>query len=127
MSDTKDNIGHPKKRAMIKALNDTLGVVTTACEAVGLARSTHYKWLKEDPDYKEAVEDTSEIALDFVESQLFDQIRNGGAAQTIFYLKTKGKKRGYVEQLDSNLDKIKEMLDKQNELIDQQYEQMKNK
>jgi len=41
-----------KKTAMLKALESTLGVVTSACEIVGIDRTTHYRWLQEDEDYK---------------------------------------------------------------------------
>ena len=87
-----------KKKAMISALHQSLGVVTSACKAVGISRETHYKWLREDVDYKYQVEDLSNIALDFAESQLHNQIKNGSTPATIFYLKTKGKKRGYIER-----------------------------
>lgn len=87
-----------KKKAMIGALQQSLGVVTSACKAVGISRETHYKWLREDADYKYKVEDLSNIALDFAESQLHNQIKNGSTPATIFYLKTKGKKRGYIER-----------------------------
>ena len=87
-----------KKKAMIGALQQSLGVVTSACKAVGISRETHYKWFREDVDYKYQVEDLSNIALDFAESQLHNQIKNGSTPATIFYLKTKGKKRGYIER-----------------------------
>ena len=89
---------------MIEALEASLGVVTTACETVGISRKTHYEWLKIDPEYKEAVESVADIALDFAESQLHKQIQNGEVSSTIFYLKTKGKKRGYVERTEITAD-----------------------
>ena len=46
-----DSIGHTKK-ALVQALEKSLGVVSTACKAAGISRDTHYRWLKEDPDYK---------------------------------------------------------------------------
>ena len=89
-----------KKQAMLKALEDSLGVVTTAARKVGIDRTTHYTWLKDDEQYNDAVEGIAEVALDFAESQLHKQIANGEVSSTIFYLKTKGKKRGYIEKTE---------------------------
>lgn len=83
---------------MIKALEKTFGVVTTACKRIDIDRSTHYQWLKDDDVYRIAVESISDVALDFAESQLFKQVKDGNTAATIFYLKTKGKNRGYIEK-----------------------------
>lgn len=87
-----------RKKAMVDALEKSLGIVTTACKSCDVARSTHYDWMKEDEEYKSAVESIGDIALDFAESQLHKQIQGGEVSSTIFYLKTKGKKRGYVEK-----------------------------
>jgi len=86
------------KKAMLQALEKSLGVVTTACKSVGISRETHYKWLREDESYKESVDDLVNVALDFAETQLHKQISKGNPTSTIFYLKTKGKNRGYVER-----------------------------
>ena len=92
-----DSIGHTKK-ALVEALEKSLGVVSTACKAAGISRDTHYRWLKEDPEYKAQVEELSEVAIDFAESHLHKLIKDGNPAATIFFLKTKGKNRGYVER-----------------------------
>lgn len=86
-----------KKEAMIKALEKTLGIVTSACTLAKVSRSQHYHWLKQDPEYKQRVTDLENIALDFAESHLHELIKEGSPAATIFFLKTKGKRRGYVE------------------------------
>ena len=92
-----DSLGHTKK-ALVEALEKSLGVVSTACKAAGISRDTHYRWLKEDPEYKAQVEELSEVAVDFAESHLHKLIKEGNPAATIFFLKTKGKNRGYVER-----------------------------
>lgn len=94
-----DSIGH-KKRAMLEALEKSLGVVTTACKQAQISRDTHYRWLKEDKDYRVKCKDMENVALDFAESQLHKQIMKGNPLSTIFFLKCKGKKRGYIEQQD---------------------------
>lgn len=89
---------HIKKESILKSLEQSLGVVTVACKKADVPRSTFYKWLKEDEDFAEQVKDIENIALDFAESQLHKQISDNSTAATIFYLKTKGKKRGYIER-----------------------------
>ena len=89
---------HIKKDAIIQALEKSLGVVTTACKQVGIGRTTFYEWLNNDLEFAKQVEEIQNVALDFAESQLHKQIGDGSTSATIFYLKTKGKKRGYIER-----------------------------
>lgn len=93
-----DKSRHIKKESVLKALEQSLGVVNMACKKANIPRSTFYKWMKEDEDFAKQVEDIDNIALDFVESQLHRQIADNSTTATIFYLKTKGKKRGYIER-----------------------------
>lgn len=88
-----------KKRNFLKALKESLGIVTTACDSLNISRTTYYTWLNNDSEFKNQVDDIQNIALDFAESALHKQIKNGNHISTIFYLKTKGKKRGYSEHL----------------------------
>lgn len=83
---------------MLEALEKTLGVVTTAAKMVGIERTTHYLWLREDKEYKAAVEDVQNVVLDFAESALHKMVENHNPAATLFLLKTKGKGRGYIER-----------------------------
>jgi hypothetical protein len=87
-----------KKKAFIEALEKSLGVVTQACKIVGISRRTVYNWRDDDPEFRGDMDEINEVSLDFAESQLFKQIQGGNVTATIFYLKTKGKKRGYVER-----------------------------
>jgi len=54
--------------------------------------------MQSDEEYKKSVEELSNLALDFAESKLHENISKGKEVSTIFFLKTKGKKRGYVER-----------------------------
>ena len=94
---------HDKKEALLKALEKSLGVVTTACKQLDISRATYYRWLSEDEEFSKSAKDIQDVALDFVESKLFEQIQDSSTAATIFYLKTKGKKRGYVERSELDL------------------------
>ena len=101
-----DKNRHLKKETIIKALESSLGVVTTACKKTNIPRSTFYKWLKEDDDFAGKVKQIENVSLDFAESKLFEQIQENNTSATIFYLKTKGRKRGYWEkqQMDMTTD-----------------------
>lgn len=87
-----------QKKAMIDAMIKSLGIVTAAAKLAKIDRCTHYEWLNTDPEYKKAIEGIEDIAIDFAESKLHEQIKQNDTTATIFYLKTKGKKRGYIEK-----------------------------
>lgn len=114
---------------MLEALRKSLGIVTTACQNVGISRVTHYEWLNTDPEYKKSVEALDDVVLDFVESKLHTSINNGSDTATIFFLKTKGKKRGYIEKqeiintnLNTDLNELVSVEEKQ-KIIDR-YKRM---
>ena len=87
-----------RKKAMLEAMRKTLGVVTPACEIAKINRITYYRWMERDEKFRAEVKDIENIAIDFAESQLHKQIKNGEVSSTIFFLKTKGKSRGYIEK-----------------------------
>lgn len=101
---------------MLKCLQQSMGIVSTACQKADINRTTHYDWYNNDPEYAAQVDAISESCIDFAESKLMELI-NGAKHEVatakgevltvqdgpnptacIFYLKTKGKKRGYVEK-----------------------------
>jgi len=90
----------PKKQTFIEALKKSLGVISTACKACEIDRRTYYNWLEKDSLFKSEIENIDEYVLDFVESKLFQNINSGNTAEILFYLKTKGKKRGYIERYE---------------------------
>ncbi len=99
------------KANLLESLEKALGVVTTACKTAGCSRETFYKYCREDEEFKTKVEDISNITLDFAESQLHKQIMDGNTTATIFYLKTKGKNRGYVERSEVQQETTYKSLD----------------
>jgi len=101
------------KKAMIEAMEKSLGIVTTACKNVGIERSTHYTWMANDPEYSKAIKDIDDIALDFSESNLHKRIQKGDTTAIIFHLKTKGKKRGYGDSNEIILKGLDGLTDQQ--------------
>ncbi len=86
-----------RKQSLLAALRETRGIVSTACARAGVARRTFYNWLDTDKDFKRAVEDVNEEAVDFAEGKLLERIEAGAERSIIFFLKTRGKDRGYRE------------------------------
>lgn len=100
------------KKALIESLGRHKGIVSKACVEVGVDRGTFYQYWNNDDEFREKAADAQEIALDHVEGKLHELIDGvtmwdaergiyttaPNVTATIFYLKTKGKKRGYIER-----------------------------
>ena len=79
-------------------MKESKGLLTLAAKKAGVSYSTVNRYANEFPSVREAVEEAKESMLDYTEGKLFEQIKNGNIASIIFYLKTQGKKRGYIER-----------------------------
>lgn len=86
------------KALLLEKLESHLGVVTTACRAAGVSRSQFYEWRKTDEAFAQAVDEIQEVALDYVESKLFENVKCNDTSSILFYLRTKGIKRGYGDR-----------------------------
>ena len=64
------------KERLLKALESSLGVVTTALKACELSRTNYYKWLKEDEEFAQKVNDVELIAKDFVMSKFYECVND---------------------------------------------------
>jgi hypothetical protein len=89
-----------KKERMLEALEKHMGTVKYAIREVGIARKTHYNWMRDDPEYAATVEDINEGVGDFVERKLLEAVQEKQPAVMIFLAKTKWKHRGYQERVE---------------------------
>ena len=87
-----------KKETFLAALLNSDGNISKACGQTNISRTTIYDWIKKDEGFKDKVSYVSEELLDMAEDQLLKMIRKGNLTATIFYLKTKGQARGYIEK-----------------------------
>jgi len=114
--------GTSKKREqtaqkIIEALKDTRGLLTLAARKAGVSYRTVNRYANEFPSVQEAVQEAKESMTDFAEGKLYEKISKGDTASIIFYLKTQGKKRGYIERqeftgADGGLITLKVVYDK---------------
>ena len=83
---------------LIKALHESNGLMTFAAKRAGVGYATVKRYVAEFPSVAQAVVDAKEGMLDFAEGKLMEKIKAGDNTAIIFYLKTQGKARGYIER-----------------------------
>ena len=77
------------KDRLLKALESSLGVVTTALKATDLSRTNFYKWLKEDEEFAKEVEEIESIQQDFIKSKYYECVKDKVPAVVIHAAKTR--------------------------------------
>lgn len=103
MKSTQERTTNLKKEKFIKAFIDNNFNISKACEVAGIYRRTYYDWIEKDKEFENKVEEAQEKLIDMVESALQDKILTGDTTSIIFFLKTKGKKRGYIEKQETEI------------------------
>lgn len=108
-------IKKPSNDKIIDLFAKKVGIKSEVCKALSISRPTLDAWISADDALKAAIEAQNESNIDWVESKLFELIEGvtvqekrgkeeviyttaPNVTAIIFYLKTKGKARGYVER-----------------------------
>lgn len=78
--------------------------ISAACEAANISRRTYYDWKEQDEEFAQSIIEVDEARIDYVENKLFENIDGNKTNEILFYLKTKGKNRGYVERQEHQID-----------------------
>jgi hypothetical protein len=81
-----------------KAIEDSGGQYQTIAEKLGCEWHTAKTYVEKYPETLKAYENETESVIDLAESKLIENIKDNDNTAIIFYLKTKGKHRGYVER-----------------------------
>lgn len=87
------------QKRVIQALKEANGILAQAAENLGCSRTTIYNYINKYPKVEAAYDEASNTVIDKVESKLFTLIKDGNVPSTIFFLKTKGRDRGYTEHI----------------------------
>lgn len=89
---------------LIDAIKKNAGIVSGILQTlkkeynIEVTRNAIYDRRYKDPAIEAAFIEAEEMTADVAENRLLDAIRSGNMKAVMFYLKTKGKKRGYVER-----------------------------
>ena len=85
------------KKEFIRIFKANACNIKATCEAFGIDRSTYYDWMAKYQAFNSSVEEAKEGLIDDAESALLRNILEGNVTAQIFFLKTKGRERGYIE------------------------------
>lgn len=80
-----------------KAIDNSMGNVSTIANRLGVSWHTAKKNINKDQELVQYYENELESKIDVVENELFTKILDGDVTAMIFFLKTKGRNRGYIE------------------------------
>lgn len=89
--------GHTSEQVII-AIREARGNLTEAARILGVARMTVYRYCKRYSTIQQALDDEREKWIDTAEQKLMKSVEKGSIPAIIFFLKTMGKSRGYVER-----------------------------
>ena len=87
-----------RKKDLVEAIQKYNGNISAVARAFKVNRSTIYSDIEKRPELKELIQDERETMLDDAESELNKQVKRGNTTALLFFLKTQGKRRGYVER-----------------------------
>jgi hypothetical protein len=87
-----------KQNRFLEAFEKHATNISRACKSVGIERQTHYDWKSRNLTYKAKIEAIEESMIDFAESVLYKNMKDGKEQSILFFLKTRGRKRGYIEK-----------------------------
>lgn len=83
---------------IIKVLHKNAGLLSPSSKKLKISRRTLYRWIDADDELKEELKSCREAMIDYSESKLYKNIKEGKETSIIFHLKTLGKDRGYIEK-----------------------------
>ena len=92
-------VARPKQRAFLSAYRETCNVFR-ACQVAKVGRSSHYRWLEEDPGYRKAFDLAKEQAADLLEGEAYRRAVEGVEKPVGWY---KGQPGGYVREYSDKL------------------------
>ena len=87
------------KQRFIKALCENRFNIGAACKATNIGRGTVRDWKRDDKQFVQDMEDALDHLTDWVEQIAYDRMLAGSDKLIERFLKTKGKKSGWVDDI----------------------------
>ena len=86
--------------AIENAIYEKRGNLAAVARSFGLTRNAIAARVSKSAKLQKARDEARETMLDNAETTLYDEALNGNTAALIFFLKTQGKSRGYIERTE---------------------------
>lgn len=83
-----------KQEIFLEVMEKSLGIVSLALQKTDVTKEEYDQWMT-NLEFKKRVNNINDTSLDFVENKLLKKIMDEDLNAIQFYLKTKGKHRGY--------------------------------
>jgi len=81
------------------------GLVSVAAKILNCDNQTIYNYIKEFPQLNDTLQEARNKTLDLAENKLFELINEKDKTAIIFFLKTIGRGRGYIERFENVVSK----------------------
>jgi hypothetical protein len=79
----------------LSKLKDNKGFIGVTLRELEMTRGEFNEWIGDDLFFEKKVLEIQELSIDYVEEKLLEEIQGGNLQAIQFFLKTKGKERGY--------------------------------
>jgi hypothetical protein len=87
-------------KEVAEAIKEAKGFLTVAAQILGCHYTTILNYAKRYKLVRKTLDEARQRMLDIAEAKLFEQVQAGDLRAIMFYLRTFGKTRGYVERLE---------------------------
>jgi hypothetical protein len=94
-------MGRPSNKTIIKAITNSGGVMSTIASRLSCTWYTAQSWVNASPETLRAYKDEEEKILDTADIGLYKEVQNGNLQAIKWIQATKGKRRGYVERVET--------------------------
>jgi len=85
-----------------QVLTECKGLVALTAKRLGVAPVTIRSRITKSPELQRVQNESLETVVDYAESELLKKIKDGDLTALMFFLKSKGKERGYGDKVDGS-------------------------
>ena len=97
---TKFPYKQKEKELFPEVLEKNHGRIYDTCRELNISAETFYQWKRSDPIFKKSCKEVEYRLVDYVENKLWEHIESGCVKSLLYFLRSKGRKRGWDPKID---------------------------